>query len=145
MKKKFIGKNSKIRNFLREKLKFARKKPRNYRRFWELWKLHLNLKRDIELWRSGENATKNTKKWQNAKFWTENPQKRTKRTTSKRTKRKKTKNFFSQFIVDIPFRFSRYGNGVKGENKNYLKFFVKTLYKKKIVWYYVDEKAYRLP
>lgn len=57
----------------------------------------------------------------------------------------KTKNFFSQFIVDIPFRFSRYGNGVKGENKNYLKFFAKTLYKKKIVWYYVDEKAYRLP
>ena len=92
MKKKFIGKNSKIRNFLREKLKFTRQKSRNYRRFWELWKLHLNLKCDIELWQSGENATKNTKKWQNAKFWTENPQNKTNQTTSKR---KNEKLFFS--------------------------------------------------
>ena len=33
MKKKFIGKNSKIRNFLRENKQIKQRKPRNYRRF----------------------------------------------------------------------------------------------------------------
>lgn len=71
--------------------------------------------------------------------------KQTNETNQSKTKQQKNETLFSIFSVDILFRFSRYGNGVKGENKNYLKFFVKTLYKKKNVWYYVDEKAYRLP
>nr|DAM44871.1 MAG TPA: hypothetical protein [Caudoviricetes sp.] len=65
----------------------------------------------------------------NHKNETNNKQTKTKQQKTNETKTKT----FSQFIVDTPFRFSRYGNGVKGENKNYLKFFVKTLYKKKNV------------